>query len=287
MDPLFDDADVHSPHSSPDELDEAIPHVHTALSRAGDLVEVFGDCIRTALDEIIDTARTGRWDLNQCGDQEKAYLGVKIENVIRGRFELPPARRKAPDYEIDGVDVDCKWTKNMWGWSIPTEAVGEICLLLHADDAKSTFCAGLIRISDQLLNPGANKDGKRGISRAGRARIYWICPPGSPLPRNFLLHMPVDDREAILAHRGGDARMLELFRRRQGVIIRRHTIVSLAQQVDPTRRARAVRAKLQAEGLDLLNGHWADQKQRARQLGGPVPEDSTEWVCLPVARPGA
>lgn len=186
-------------------FDDAIPHVHSALSCAGDLEAIFGECIRTALDEVIDTARTGRWDLKQCGDQEKAYVGVKVENVIRGRFELPPARRKMPDYEIDGVDVDCKWSKNMWGWSIPTEAVDQICILVHGDDDKSGFCVGLARIRNNLLNPGANKDGKRTLSRNGRGAIYWICPPDSPLPRNYLLHMPGEDRDAILAHRGGDA----------------------------------------------------------------------------------
>lgn len=281
MNTLFDEDLSPDDETSP-LVDEAIPLVHAALSRHGDLVEIFGECIRTALDEIIDTARTGRWDLRQCGDQEKAYVGVKVENVVRGRFELPPARRKKPDFEIDGVDVDCKWTKNMWGWSIPSEAVGEICLLLHADDSRSTFCAGLIRIREELLNPGANKDGKRTISKEGRAYIYWICAPATPLPRNFLLHMPASDRDAVLAHRGGDARMLELFRRQQGVIIKRHTIAGLAQQVDPTRRARTARATLRKEGIELLNGHWRNQRDMARSLGGPTPLNDQEWVALSV-----
>lgn len=251
------------------------------LRTHGNLVEILGACIRTALDEIIDTARTGRWELEQCGDQEKAYLGVKIENVVRGRFELAPARRKAPDYEIAGIDVDCKWTKNMWQWSIPTEAEGIICLLLHADDAKSTFCAGLLRIQSDLLNPGANKDQKRTIRKDARGEIEWLCRPGSPLPNNFLLHMDSTDRDAILAHRGGDARLCELFRRHPGVLIKRHTIESLSQQVDATRRARATREVLGPEGFEVLNGHWKADKARALELGGPALHDSTDWVCLP------
>lgn len=284
MDTLFDPAANTDTSVAKFAADPEVARVAATLRGFGDLVEIFGFCIRTALDEIIDTARTGRWHLGQCGDQEKAYLGVKLENVIRGRFDLAPARRKAPDYEIAGVDVDCKWTKNAWQWSIPTEALGVICLLVHADDASSTFCAGLLRIRSDLLNPGANKDQKRTIRRVARGEIAWLCRPGSPLPENFLLHMEKDDRTAILAHRGGDARLCELFRRRQGVLIKRHTIESLTQQVDATRRARATRDVLGPEGLEVLNGHWKKDKARSLALGGPVLQDSTDWVCLPSDR---
>src|SRR3954471_17277440 len=82
-----------------------------------------GMCIRTALDEVIDTPRTRRWDLRQCGKQEMAYVGVKVEHVIREEFDLTPAEPKRPDYCIDGVYVDCKWSKEWCGWSIPQEAI--------------------------------------------------------------------------------------------------------------------------------------------------------------------
>lgn len=281
MDALFDTIEGSPSTEYPD---DDIERVHSALAAQDDPIEVFGACIRTALDEVIDTARTGRWDLEACGDQEKAYVGVKVENVVRGAFDLPPVRRGMPDYEIAGIPVDCKWTKTMWRWSIPTEAVGHICLLIHADDARSTFCVGLVRITDNILNPRPNKDGKRTIRAEARSAIHWICGPDAALPQNFLLQMPAADRSAILWHRGGDARMLELFRRHPGIIIKRHTVVSLAQQVDATRRVRAVRRQLRAEGMELLNGHWAEQKQRSIELGGPILADSTEWVCMPSRR---
>src|SRR4051794_19442314 len=36
----------------------------------------FGPSIRQALDEVIAAGRTRRWNLDQCNNQEKAYVGV-------------------------------------------------------------------------------------------------------------------------------------------------------------------------------------------------------------------
>ena len=93
-----------------------------------DLIGTFGVAVRTALDEVIETARTTRWDLEQCGNQEKAYVGVKLENVVRGLFNFEPGAL-GMDFDVDGVDVDCKWSKSWGRWQIPCEAVGHICLL--------------------------------------------------------------------------------------------------------------------------------------------------------------
>lgn len=78
--------------------------------------------------------------------------------------------------------------------------------------------------------------------------------------------------------------MVELFRRRQGTLIKRHTIESLTQQRDPTRRARGeVRTLLAKEGLDLLCGTWIKDRTRSLALGGP-PLHRGEWICLPNTR---
>lgn len=271
------------PYGADPELDA----VSAWFKRQGDLREIFGDAIRQALDEIIDTARTGRWDLEQCNDQEKAYVGVKVEHVIRGTFELGYGTQARMDFDVDGIDVDCKWSKNFGQWQIPNEAVGHLCLLVWADEATNQMGVGLIRITEELL-VGGNRDQKRSIqSPGGRSRIRWLVPPnaGVPpnpgLPPNFLLHLDPSDREAILSLRGGDARAQELFKRCEGIILHRHTIESIGQQKDEGRRFRGeTRAALRAEGFEVLNGHWKDQKARARELGGPVPENSKQWVCL-------
>ncbi|HEX2040849.1 MAG TPA: NaeI family type II restriction endonuclease [Acidimicrobiales bacterium] len=239
----------------------------------------FGAAIRKALDELIDTPRTGRWSIEQCNKQEKAYVGVKVEHVIREQFGLPHGVRA--DFAVAGVDVDCKWSNEVGCWQIPIEAVGNLCLLVWANDHTSEMAVGVLRTVEELL-VGGNRDRKRTIQRpAGVRRIRWLVPRGPGLPENFLLHLDPDYRAAILAHRGGDARARELFIRCEGVVIRRHTIESVGRQVDEGRRFRGeTRAALLADGFEVLNGHWRAQQQRAKELGGPVPRDSTEWVCL-------
>ncbi len=43
------------------------------------------------------------------------------------------------DYLVAGEDVDAKWSMRSGGWMIPTEAVGELCLCMTADDDRSDF----------------------------------------------------------------------------------------------------------------------------------------------------
>lgn len=204
---------------------------------------------------------------------------MKVEHVIRETFGLPQGLRA--DYAVDGIDLDCKWSNELGKWQIPIEAVGALCLLVWGDDGSSEMAVGLLRPTSEFL-VGGNRDGKRTIQRPrGMSRIRWLVPAGPGLPENFLLHMDADDRAAILSHRSGDARARELFIRCEGVVIHRHTIESIGQQIDESRRFRGeTRAALQVEGFEVLNGHWKAQRQRARELGGPVPTSSREWVCL-------
>jgi hypothetical protein len=239
-----------------------------------------GLLIRQATDEVIATARTRRWNLDQCNDQEKAYLGVNVENVVRGAYDLPEGRSRM-DFDVAGVDVDAKWSRNFGGWQIPNEAVGHICLLLYGDDLTGEMAVGLLRIREEIL-VGGNRDQKRTIqSPGGIGEIRWLVPPGSRLPENFLMSLRKEDRDAILAPRGGDARARELFVRCEGLVIHRHTIESIGQQLDEARRFRGeTRARLLAEGFEVLNGHWKQQRDRAMELGGVQLDGSTQWVCL-------
>jgi hypothetical protein len=186
-----------------------------------------------------------------------------------------------PDYQIQGVSVDCKWSKNWGAWQIPREAVGHICLVVWADDPTCELAVGLIRISADLL-VGGNQDGKRTIqSPEGRSRIRWLVPRSASLPPNFLLLLEQADRDAILTLPGGDARAAELFKRCEAIILQRHTIESVGQQVDEGRRFRGeTKAALKDEGFEVLNGHWKEARARAEELGGPVPRRASEWVCL-------
>lgn len=262
--------------------DPALDRVTDWLLGQPDYATRFGSAIRQALDEVIDTPRTERWSLEQCNDQEKAYVGVKLEHVIKAEFDLAAgAGPGLPDYEIDSVPVDCKWSKKWGGWQIPLEAVGHLCLLLWADDDTCEMAVGLIRIRNEIL-VGGNRDSKRTIqSPEGRAQIRWLVERSPILPPNFLLHLDPIHRAAILDLPGGDARAAELFKRCEGLILHRHTIESVGQQVDEGRRFRGeTKAALKAEGFEVHNGHWKAARLRAEELGGPVPIGSSQWVCL-------
>jgi hypothetical protein len=242
--------------------------------------ERMGLLIRQSTDEVIATARTRRWNLDQCNDQEKAYLGVNVENVIRGAYDLPDGRF-GMDFDVAGVDVDCKWSRNFGGWQIPNEAAGHICLLVHGDDVTGQMAVGLLRIREEIL-VGGNRDQKRTVQRpGGLGETRWIVPPGSPLPENFLMSLRKRDRDAILAPRGGDQRARELFKRCEGLVIYRHTIESIGQQLDEARRFRGeTRARLLQEGFEVLNGHWKKDRDRALELGGIQLTHRSQWVCL-------
>ena len=93
----------------------------------------FGAAIRQSFDEVFDGQRTGRYSLAQLSKVEKTYIGTKVEIVIQAEFGLQRGQRM--DYLVDGEEVDAKWSIRSGGWMIPTEAVGELCLCMTADDA--------------------------------------------------------------------------------------------------------------------------------------------------------
>ncbi len=247
---------------------------------APDVTRRMGATIRKATDEVIATPRTRRWTLDQCNDQEKGYLGVNVENIVRAEYQLDEGSA-GMDFDVRGVDVDCKWSRNFGGWQIPPEAVGHICLLVHGDDITGKMAVGLLRIRDEIL-VGGNRDLKRTIqSPGGMSEILWLVEPSTPVPENFLMSLRKQDRDAILAPRGGDARALELFKRCEGMVIHRHTIESIGQQVDEARRFRGeTRRKLLEEGFEVLNGHWKANRERALELGEIELTNGSQWVCL-------
>ncbi|MCC2606811.1 NaeI family type II restriction endonuclease [Planctobacterium marinum] len=229
------------------------------------------DAIRKAIDEVIDGPRTGRFTYKQLEKTEKTYLGTKVEILLRAEFGL--SKGEDMDYQVNGIEVDCKYTGHTWGWSIPREAMGHICLLVRADDEKGTASVGLIRISEEVLNKGKNQDGKRTISKAGRGEILWLIDDGK-MSINQLFIWSQDVIEQIWSKESGQQRLNELFRLKQGELIDRQTIATVAEaKDDPMKRVRAnggARSYLSKEGIIIL-GHQNDHPRICQDLGLEIP----------------
>ncbi|MER7764951.1 NaeI family type II restriction endonuclease [Streptomyces sp. NPDC097619] len=265
----------------------ALPHHETR----------FAQVFRQSIDEVLDGQRTQRFDLSvKTGEgrvekTEKTYLGTKVEIVARAAFEL--GYGKPMDYLVEGVNVDAKWTSDKT-WTIPQEAMGHLCLLMRADDAKRFFQVGLLRISKDVLTSGKNGDGKLSVSAAGKERIRWIVEQGT-LPQNFLLRLKQEHPEKVAAvfhasdgHRGpgngGQLRINELFRQVAGELVDRNTALTVATQQDGPKRVRDARKHLRPEGYVIL-GHYKPEPQIAADLGLPVPAKGS-WVSAKLAVAG-
>ncbi|SDE55394.1 NaeI family type II restriction endonuclease [Glycomyces harbinensis] len=235
----------------------------------------FGLVFRRSFNEVLDGVRTGRYDVAELEKTEKTYIGTKVEIVVRSEFGLEKGRPM--DYVIEDRQVDAKFSLSASGWTIPMEAVGHLCLLLHADDRGSRFTVGLIRTTEAVLRGGGNRDSKRGVSKEGKKMIHWLVPDGE-LPVNRLLHLPENTRDRILAFRSGQQRVNELFRRVQGEIIGRDSVEPVAMQTDVAKRVRDSRLQLWLEGIVIL-GHQSDHPRIARELALPVPSKG-EWISV-------
>jgi hypothetical protein len=275
---------INDPEPSGEGTDQALEEVREWLlahpERKGeglDVEQVFSRAVRQAIDEVIDGARTGRYRYEELESQEKSYIGTRIEIVVRTELGLEPEGKL--DTVIAGHEVDFKWSAK-GGWMIPTEAVGELCLVLRGDEVGGTFSVGLIRCSEERLNVVPNKDSKRTISAAGKAHISWLVKDGR-LPVSFLATLDSETREAVLAQPAGQARVREFFTRVTRRPVPREVIPTLAIQEDPMRRIRADRGGESLGGMIVLSGHYKNRREAAELLGyGPLTK--RDYVSVPI-----
>ncbi len=179
-----------------------------------DMVDRFAGAIRQSFDEVFDGQRTGRYSLDQLSKVEKTYIGTKVEIVVQAEFGLQRGRRM--DYLVAGEEIDAKWSMRSGGWMIPTEAVGELCLCLTADDAKSIFSVGVVRAEEGRLRTSKNQDKKRQLNKTGMSAMRWLQESGQ-LAENLLLNLDERTRSAILDYDlSGQQRVNEPFSPRSG-----------------------------------------------------------------------
>ncbi|HAT1301760.1 TPA: restriction endonuclease [Corynebacterium striatum] len=236
--------------------------------------ERLGRVFRESFDQIYDGQHTGRFAISQLSKTESAHLGSIVEINIRREFDGFIGDGEVMDFDIEGFEVDCKYSKQKFGWMIPIEALGHHGMLCHADDEQGTFRVGFALLDDSILTRGGNRDGKRSISAAGRSAIQWLFLDEA-FPPNTLLQLSEEDRAKIFSSGSGAQRLNELFRIAQGIIVPRGIIATVAQQKDYMKRIRyngGSRSALQPEGIVILGDYLKHQKI-ASELGLPIPKD--------------
>ncbi|MBO9534709.1 MAG: hypothetical protein J7513_17175 [Solirubrobacteraceae bacterium] len=280
---------VYPPSASEDEQLHAVADGLRKLDPDGSRI---ANVLRDTIDQLLDGERTGRWDWATLHKTEKTHMGTLVEIGLHKEFEF--ADGTVMDYDIDGIEVDCKFSQEVGGWEMPPESLGHLCLVVSANDDAATWSAGLIRVEDHLLRTGrridglkGNRDGKRKLTDEGESRILWLFETAS-LPRNIFLELSDEAREAIFSARtgnrstSGQARLKEMFRRVPGQIVRRSAVYTVAMQDDSMKRARDCRLErhLGREGF-LILGHLSQDRDVAEALGLPKP-DKGELVSVRV-----
>lgn len=191
---------------------------------------------RSAIDEVIDTARTGRHFLSDLEKTEKTYLGTKFEILLRDWLDVP--RGVILDLLIGGREVDVKSTTGgASGWMIPPEALDQLCILLRVNEVDSTCAVGLTRARPAYMRTGQNRDAKTSFSATGRANIWWLVQDFG-YTSNFWSQIDADTREHIMAPRGGAERIARMFEACIEFPVSRVLISSIAAQDDFMKRIR-------------------------------------------------
>ena len=208
---------------------------------------------RSAIDEVIDTARTGRYFLSDLEKTEKTYLGTKFEILLRDWLQVPKGVKL--DLLIGGQEVDVKSTTGgKSGWMIPLEAIGELCILLRVNEDASTCAVGLVRARQEYLRSGKNQDKKTSFSAEGTRNIWWMVQDFAYTP-NFWNIVSDSDRLEIMAVRGGSKRLAMFLERYQGIPLSRVQIQAIAAQDDFMKRIRSnqgARDLLRQKGIAVL-----------------------------------
>ncbi|MEU5108898.1 NaeI family type II restriction endonuclease [Streptomyces sp. NPDC021354] len=242
----------------------------------------FAGAVRRTFDMLLDGQHTGRFKWQQLHKTEKTHCGTLIEINLQREFDF--ADGVGLDYEICGVDVDCKYSQDMWKWMIPPEAVGKICLVVWASDDEAIFSAGLVRMMPEFLNLGDNRDSKKTLRASHRSAVRWLFDK-APLQENVLLRLAEADVAAIFGQRTGQRRVNELFRRATRRRVSRTAVATVATQDDYMKRVRyngGSRDQLRDEGIVIL-GDYRSHVQVARRLMLPEPGPG-EFVSARLAK---
>ena len=217
------------------------------------LEEKLRSFFRSAIDEVIDTARTGRFFFSQLEKTEKTYLGTKFEILLRDWLQVP--RGILLDLMIGGREVDVKSTTGGGsGWMIPPEAIDQFCILLRVNETLAKCAVGIVRARQGYMRGGQNRDSKTSFSAAGTANIWWLVSDFDYTP-NFWSQIDEQLRDKILSAGRGTRRLAALFENCLGMPVSRVQVAGIAAQDDFMKRIRrnnGARDILAPKGIAIL-----------------------------------
>lgn len=241
----------------------------------------WAEVIRHTYDMIYNGQETGRYKWDQLMKTEKTHFGTIFEINAQREFRFEGRDEDKTDYRIAGHLVDAKWSQRDGGWMLPPEVFGELALVATADDQKSEWSLGLIRIRPEYRREAVNRDKKSQLNDLGKRSILWLWR-NAPLPPNVLLQLPPAVVKHIFDSIHGTQRTHRLFRAAEGKIVHRNTVATVSRQLDAQKRVRGnggSRSVLAAEGYIILSGKY--HAHIARSLGVPVP-GSLEYISVRV-----
>jgi hypothetical protein len=271
--PLFD-----LPTDSPP--DTALAEVASTLLSLDPDGSRIAKVFRATFDQLYDGQHTGRFRLDQLFKTEKTHFGTLIEINLQREFKFDDG--DLLDFNIAGHEVDCKYS-HTGAWMLPMESFDQVILGVSADDQKSSWSAGLVRVTEANRRTSENRDKKTGLNSHGREQIRWLHRL-APMQPNALLQLTPSAIARIFAPSSGQKRLNELFRIATHRRLSRNIIATVAQQDDYMKRVRyngGSRSHLQPEGYLILGGDYSAQRQLAVALGTAVPEPG-EFVSLRV-----
>jgi hypothetical protein len=215
--------------------------------------EKLSSFFRSAIDEVIDTARTGRFFFKDLAKTEKTYLGTKFEILLRDWLQVPSG--VVLDLLIGGREVDVKSTTGGGsGWMIPPEALDQFCILLRVNESRAKCAVGLARARPAYMRGSQNRDAKTSFSAAGTANIWWLVSDFDYTP-NFFSLITDELRETIMTSGKGTRRLATLFENCLGHPISRVQVAAIAAQDDYMKRIRrngGARDILAPKGIAIL-----------------------------------
>lgn len=234
--------------------------------------EVIREGISRAVDDVVDPIRGARWSIGTLTQPEKTVIGIRVEHILRMDLGLP--RPKHLDIVVAGIGVDIKFTIGT-NWMIPQEADGEILLITRFDEARHEVWAGLQRARPEWLNPGRNRDTKRGFNQTGMAGIRWLVSGERPTSSiiTFMSGVGEEVREHLTdSSVAAQVRLNRLFARFKNQPIPETLVEAVAQHRDWTRRMRPDKSNVRSpeqQGYEVLRQSSPKDRRRVKELGLP------------------